>query len=352
MKKVFPHIVLILLLLSIPIVSSPDFDGSFSVFNIPPFQREMIRFVLSILFFYLNLYVLLPYFLPQKKYFPLLLTSIVFFLLMIFASSLFINDNVNFGNFQPPNNATPPVGENPPPMNDVPQNQNTIFKNIFASLLPFSFAFLCSLFLFQSNTQRELEREKAKSDLLNLKYKLQPHFLFNILNSIYSLALIKSNDAPNGILKLSNVMRYIVSETDNDWVNLEKEITYLKDYIALQLIRTDDTLNFKYSEDGDFKHHRIAPMILVNFIENAFKYGFNAEDDSRISIDIKLINNILHFNVFNYIVTEPQEKEGTQIGLKNTLERLKFLYPNRHQIDIKDDGKKFEIQLILTLHTS
>ncbi|WP_435522972.1 histidine kinase [Chryseobacterium indoltheticum] len=105
------------------------------------------------------------------------------------------------------------------------------------------FSFLSSLFIFRNNEKKELERSKA-AELLNLKYQLQPHFLFNILNSIYSLTLLKSDDAANGILKLSNVMRYVVQESSKDFVELTKEIEYLKDYIALQLVRTDNSLDF------------------------------------------------------------------------------------------------------------
>ncbi len=228
--------------------------------------------------------------------------------------------------------------------------KDKLVRNLFVALLPFMFSFLCSLFIYQSRKKQELEEAKAKADLLNLKYQLQPHFLFNVLNSIYSLALTQSEDAPNGILRLSNMMRYVVTESGKDFVPLEKEIQYLKDYIALQLLRTDDTINFKYTENGNFGGLKIAPLILVNFVENAFKYGFNGEDESRITVNISVENHHLMFKVFNFIVNKnEQQLEKTEIGLKNTLQRLKHLYPAQHEMTIENDGKIFSVDLTINL---
>lgn len=145
-------------------------------------------------------------------------------------------------------------------------------------------------------------------------------------------------------------MRYVVQESDQDWVDLEKEITYLKDYIALQLIRTDDSLDFTYSENGSFKSHKIAPLILVNFIENAFKYGFNTEEKSKILVDVSLEKNTLKLRVFNNIVNHTiKEKDNSRIGLRNTIERLKRIYPKRHNIEIKETPTTFDVTLTLDL---
>nr|WP_301287927.1 sensor histidine kinase [Chryseobacterium sp. S0630] len=221
---------------------------------------------------------------------------------------------------------------------------------IFSSLLPFLFSFLSSLFIFKNIEKKELERSKAKAELLSLKYQLQPHFLFNILNSIYSLALFKSDDAPNSILKLSNVMRYVVQESSKDLVKLSKEIEYVKDYIALQLIRTDNSLDFSYTETGETKDLQIAPFILVNFIENAFKYGFNAEETSKIAINIMIEEEQFHFHVFNNIVNRNiTDEESLKVGLKNTLEHLQQMYPGKHSLSMINDGKIFEVDLKINL---
>lgn len=359
MKKLWPHIILIPLLLTIPIVSSPDFDGTLSVFRVSPFQREFIRFALVIIFFYLNLSIFLPKLYAKKKYLPFTLCILISFGIIVFipyylsSEHFFYAGSPSFpGNQAPPNGnmQAPPIGGRPSFGNAGPRNHGSLYQIIFASLLPFLFSFLSSLFIFRNNEKKELERSKAKAELLNLKYQLQPHFLFNILNSIYSLALLKSDDAPNGILKLSNVMRYVVQESSKDFVELDKEFEYLKDYIALQLVRTDNSLDFSYTEIGDTKNLKIAPFILVNFIENAFKYGFNAEETSKISVKAVVQENLLSFSVFNNIVSKKTTDENSlKIGLKNTIKHLDQVYPEKYTLTITNDGKTYDVDLKVNL---
>ncbi|MCS3532638.1 sensor histidine kinase [Chryseobacterium sp. JUb7] len=359
MKKLWPHIILIPLLLTIPIVSSPDFDGTLSVFRVSPFQREFIRFVLVIIFFYLNLNIFLPKLYGKKRYLPFTICILISFGIMVFLPYYLSSEDIFSGQPMSMPQPGPPGfnGKMPPPMNERPPFENFGHKNdgsyhqmIFSSVLPFLFSFLSSLFIFRNNEKKELERSKAKAELLNLKYQLQPHFLFNILNSIYSLTLLKSDDAPNGILKLSNVMRYVVQESSKDFVELNKEIEYLKDYIALQLVRTDNSLDFSYTEIGETSTLKIAPFILVNFIENAFKYGFNAEENSKISVKIIVQEDILSFTVFNNIVnTNFADESSLKVGLKNTTEHLQQVYPEKHTLTINNDGRTFEVDLKINL---
>ena len=339
------HIVLILLLLAIPIVSSPDFDGTLSVFSVKPFQREFVRFCLVVVFFYLNLFVLLPKFFSKQR------TAMYWILVLISFAIVVIVPNL-LTEFVLTNNPPRIPANRMNPGNGPPRNMlnNSLFQKIFSSALPFLFSFLLSMFLFRNEEKKELEKQKAKADLLNLKYQLQPHFLFNILNSIYSLALLKSDDAPKGILKLSNVMRYVVQKSGEDLVLLEKELNYLKDYISIQLIRTDESLDFSYTEIGEPKQLKIAPLILVNFIENAFKYGFNAELDSKIMVSLSIENEQLTMEVFNRKVNQALDNEiQTKFGLRNTLERLKQIYPQKHSIQIKENEESFEVNLKMQL---
>lgn len=358
MKKIVPHIILIPLLLSIPIVSSPDFDGTLSVFRVSPFQREFIRFVLVIFFFYLNLNLFLPKFYSKKKFWGYAVSIVISFSLMVIVPDLLASGNSFSQNIPPAEMRNPfPSGAMPPPMGGRPplpgfgpHNDASYRQMIFSSLLPFLFSLLSSLFIFRNIEKKELERSKAKAELLNLKYQLQPHFLFNTLNSIYSLALLKSDDAPNGILKLSNVMRYVVQESSKEYVDLTKEIEYIKDYIALQLIRTDSSLDFTYTEAGDFKNLKIVPFLLINFIENAFKYGFNAEESSKISVKISVEEKVLNFVVFNKIVNTPVNGENSfKIGLKNTFEHLKQVYPEKHSVKISEKEGIYEVDLKISL---
>lgn len=326
------HIVLVLLLLAVPVVSSPDFDGTLSLFRVAPFQREFLRFALVTAFFYLNLFFLLPHFFSEKK--PL------YFLLVGFCFALIV--------------ALPPLAIPALPMqlpqhdlpNDSPKihNENSFLRNIFAALLPFLFGLLSSLFIYRNRMQRGLEEQKTRAELDGLKYRLQPHFLFNVLNSIYALTITKSEDAPNAVLKLSSIMRYIVSESNADFVLLKREIAYIRDFVALQLLRTDENLKFSYSEDGEADGLLIAPMILINFIENAFKYGYSTENESEIEILVKILSEDLHLNVRNKKINTEQQ-DTFKIGLQNSLQRLTMIYPKSHSVEIIDNEETFSVDL-------
>ncbi len=334
MPKKYYHFLLILLVLSIPVFSSPDFDGSFRMLRVPMFQKGFLEMVLLIIFFYLNYLFLMPQFFYKKKYFWYALMVMVCFLAVVFVPEFIIDDQNRGQRHFPP----PTFGAN-----------NPVF--IFTrSILPFSFSLLSSMFLHISIQKREMEMQKSKAELLNIKYQLQPHFLFNILNSIYSLSLVKSDATPESILRLSNVMRYIVTESEHDLVPLEKEIGYIKDYIELQLMRTDDSLDFSFQEAGNAENLNIAPMILVNFIENAFKYGFNAEKKSKISIVLSISKNWLELNVYNdKVIRNDTGESATYIGLKNTIKRLEELYPGKHSLNIHETTDSFAISLKIDL---
>jgi len=222
------------------------------------------------------------------------------------------------------------------------------FLNYFRAFLPFCFSLISSFYLQLNIKKRETEMQKNKAELLNLRYQLQPHFLFNILNNIYSLSITKSDAAPESILKLSNVMRYVVN--NKEFVSLKDEREYLKDYISLQLIRTDESLDFKFKDEIIDENLKIAPMILVNFVENAFKYGFNAEENSVINIQLSTSGNTLYFSSFNKIVNKNLSKRmTTKIGVKNTLERLQEIYPEKHKIEIKQTDDDYFVDLKIQL---
>lgn len=393
MKNIYYHILLILLLLLIPILSSPELDSNLSLLKSSGFLRDFSRYFLLIVFFYINLGFLLPKLYDKRR---LLLYWVGVFVSYVWISTLpflmFPNQRRNddeFDFFQ--NKISKTAGQSnqnefrdlpPPPPNDfdfIPENgrdftnqkspsdmqgsegrqvgppppmlrQNNFFvRNYVMGILPFLFSFFSSFFLHQSIKKKEMERAKAKADLLNLRYQLQPHFLFNTLNSIYSLILIKSDDASEGILKLSNVMRYIVEESENDFVLLSKELFYIKDYIALQLMRTDESLDFDYKENGVTGNVKIVPMILLNYIENAFKYGVNAEENSKISIEVNVKDETLNFKVFNNIVNHSAADESTKVGMKNTTERLEKLYPGKYTLNVEEMSGTYSVELNLDL---
>lgn len=207
-----------------------------------------------------------------------------------------------------------------------------------------------SLMLRISGRWQQTEREKMNAELSYLKAQINPHFLFNTLNSIYSLAIQKSDETPTAIVKLSGMMRYVLSESANEFVSLEKEIIYIKNYIDLQKLRFEDAISLEFIIKGDSIGKKIAPLMLIPFIENAFKHGVNAEEESLIKINIHITEETLFLSVFNKKVTiNISEENKSGLGIENTKNRLQLLYPEKHKLSIFDTENSFLVELSMNL---
>lgn len=192
------------------------------------------------------------------------------------------------------------------------------------------------------------EKEKVNAELSYLKAQINPHFLFNTLNSIYSLAIEKSDYTATAVVKLSGMMRYVITDASHKFVPLEKEINYISDYIDLQKLRIDSTIKLTFYVSGDVADKKIAPLVLISFIENAFKYGVNAEENSEININIDITKAYLHMRVTNKKVSMKQVQPKSGLGIENAQNRLQLLYPANHKLVIKETKTDFSI--LLSLH--
>jgi len=195
--------------------------------------------------------------------------------------------------------------------------------------------------------RRELQGEKLLSELAFLKSQVNPHFLFNTLNNICSLARKKSDDTESAIIKLSQIMRYMITDSRQDKVGLEEEVEYLNNFIELQKIRLADKVDIRFTIEGDLPVIQLEPLLLIPFVENAFKHGISYNDKSRISIELVTKPGELSFMVEN---SKPSMKDTPKleepgIGLKNVRRRLELLYPGRHQLDIRDTESVYQIML-------
>lgn len=203
--------------------------------------------------------------------------------------------------------------------------------------------------------RQELEKEKVKSELSFLKAQINPHFFFNTLNNIYSLSFIDVPGSQDALLKLSRMMRYLLYETQNDTTLLSKEVSFVRDYIQLMKLRMQESTQIIFHEPENYTDVAIAPMILLPYIENAFKHGISATGDNWISIDILFDNNTLHLMVRNKIYrnnnSEKNFQESSGIGLQNTSRRLALLYPGKFNLDIKEEEPDsiYSVQLKLEL---
>jgi sensor histidine kinase YesM len=214
----------------------------------------------------------------------------------------------------------------------------SIMNNVFGVYSVVSVAAAIKLFKYWFRTQRQksnLEKQNLESELALLRVQINPHFLFNTLNNIDSLVQSNSEKASNALIKLSDIMRYMLYDADNDFVPLENEIEYIKSYISLQQIRqkSSDYTSMEISCKGDGL--LIAPMLLVPFIENAYKHGSKDYKYPGIVIRISCNQGILSLYVMNYFDEAGQKDASQGIGLQNVNRRLELIYPGKYQLDIE-----------------
>ena len=216
-----------------------------------------------------------------------------------------------------------------------------------------------SIGLIMNNYKSTLKNEDLKNKILEsqlqlkeqelkfLKMQIHPHFLFNTLNTLYGFALKKSDDAPEMILKLSNLLDYILYQVDKPLVFLEDEINHIENYISLEKIRFQESLSINFIKETDLKNIQIAPMLLLPFVENAFKHGSQINDVLKINIFLKTTNDFLFFEINNSTKNNSTLKKG--IGLDNIRKRLNMLYNNKHQLNIARNENLFTVQLKISL---
>ncbi|MEP6846342.1 MAG: histidine kinase [Panacibacter sp.] len=202
---------------------------------------------------------------------------------------------------------------------------------------------------------RTVEKElvRSKADIQFLRSQINPHFLFNVMNTLYGTALQENAErTAEGIQRLGDMMRFMLHENNLDFIEMNKEIGYLQNYIALQKLRTQSSSDILIGNniDGQNCHHKIAPMLLLPFVENAFKHGISLKERSWIKIHLQCTEREICFEVHNSIhkksVNDP-EKERSGIGLKNVLERLKLIYAGRYDIAVNEDEKEYTVKLVI-----
>ena len=199
---------------------------------------------------------------------------------------------------------------------------------------------------------KEKETENLKTELAFLRSQVSPHFMFNVLNNMVSLARKKSEQLEPSLIKLSSLLRYMLYETDEEKVLLEREVEYLQSYIDLQKQRFGSKVKVNLCIEKFDKSYLIEPMLLIPFVENAFKHGTGLLPNAEINIELKAKKNLLQFMVNNYYDSSTQEiKDKTSgIGLQNVRRRLNLLYGNEHALLITNKENRFSVSLQLNLH--
>ncbi|MGN7783428.1 sensor histidine kinase [Niabella sp. 22666] len=322
---------------------------------------SFILFVAFYIFiFYLNQHLLMPQLFLKKRYISfttifVLLLSVTFYI-KPFEQTMQMFRNNNRADFRPP----PPGNEErrfPPPDGRVhgrnrgpgPQSNQRID---IVSLILFFMSMAVSAMLVLSKQWRQaesnkalVEAQKANAELAFLKAQISPHFLFNVLNNIYALAITKNEQTASSILRLSNIMRYVTDEARTDFVPVEKEIACINDYIALQKIRLSKKVTVNYTVTGTYGNAMIAPLILMAFVENCFKHGISNNVESEINIRIYVDQDQIRLQTSNPVIKNDDNKSRSGVGLQNVNQRLEHLYKNNYQLTIEPDNMLFKVIL-------
>lgn len=225
----------------------------------------------------------------------------------------------------------------------------------FVSLTLFMVVWAIAMAIRLSQEWRQSERrailseaEKAHAELSFFKAQINPHFLFNTLNNIYALAVSSSAHTAPSILKLSQMMRYITEEATENYVPLEDELACLENYVELQKLRLNAKTSLDFSVKGQAEGIRIAPLILMTYVENAFKYGVSNHRESVIRIAVEILGESVQFFCQNRIIERSKDEERTGVGILNTRKRLDLLYSGSYDLDICNDGEVFTVYLKLS----
>jgi LytS/YehU family sensor histidine kinase len=198
---------------------------------------------------------------------------------------------------------------------------------------------------------QQIEAKQVQTELRLLKTQINPHFLFNTLNNLFGMARKQDPQTADGISGLSHLMRYMIYESNVDLISLEKEIQQINRLIELQKLRfaKDDDIQIDFSIDGEAEKVQIPPMLLIPFVENAFKHGISLSAPSFVRIHLNADEDMLEFSVNNskHFRSDNKEDFGLGIGLQNVSRRLELLYPGNHELAISDGEKVFEVRLVL-----
>ena len=203
-------------------------------------------------------------------------------------------------------------------------------------------------FIRNQNEKKALENANLNAEVNFLKSQINPHFLFNTLNSIYSQAHNKSENTEYSILKLSELLRYVLYDSSENKVELAKDIQYINNYIDLQRMRLSAKITIQYVVKGRLEGHMIAPLLLIAFIENAFKHGISYTNASVINIEIHVFEETLTLLISNPVVERNSFVPGG-LGLKNATRRLDLLYHGKYLLDIQHNDYRHSVNLKLNL---
>ena len=301
------------------------------------FKSNLVTVSLSMALVYVNIYILFPRFILNKKYVSYILYFIlslcIFYLIRTELIYQFINENVW-------------------PESETPQNAYSFNHIIVVFLIGiYDVALVTTIkltadWIFERKRIEQLQEEQMRTELNLLKSQIQPHFFFNTLNNLYALIINKSDDAPRVILKLSDMMQYVLYEVNSPKVALLQEINHIDNYIDIEKMRFHDRIESQLDITGEIEDVEVPPLLFLSFVENCFKHGLKENDNIFIDMSFKVIDrDYLEFklkNNFNPKI-KPNEKHG--IGISNAKRRLNLLFYNDYILETKVINNTYNLLL-------
>jgi sensor histidine kinase YesM len=318
-------------------ISLTGTTANFSVFR--DLVLNLMWLPVNILYSYFLAYFIVPKFLLKGKYVQFILTALLWII-----AGLFINYFFRIYIFIPAQEVLP--------FGAITRGGWQAGTYLMLTLTAANLTTL-KLFKYWLKKQQEwilAEKEKVTVELQLLKAQVHPHFLFNTLNNIYSYSLENSSKTPALILKLSSILSYMLYDCNKDKVRLEKEIEVMRNYIDLEKERYGNRLDISWTVVGELKDKFIAPLLLLPFLENAFKHGLsNQIEKAWLSLEIVTNDNVVKCKMINSKNLDHSEKNGG-IGIQNAMKRLEIIYPDKHELKITDEGIFFVVSLMVNLN--
>ncbi|CAL2088642.1 Histidine kinase [Tenacibaculum sp. 190524A05c] len=312
--------------------------GSYFDDYIYSLKSNLVEFPIHIVLVYINIYYFIPKFLVKKQY-----KTYILCLFLSLGLVYIIRTGLIY--FLVTENIWPEASGNQKAF-----TFNHIVAVIIGELYVVALVTTIKLTVVWINQRKyveELSKVNLQTELKFLRMQIQPHFFFNTLNSLYSLTLDKSDEAPEVVLKLSNIMEYVIYEAKENKVKLSKEINLIQDYIDLQKIRHSNSVDIQLEIKGDLENAEIPPLVLLSFIENSFKHG-KKDGDFYIHIYIKRKKDgAIFFSVENNYVCFTPEKKLNGVGNNNVKRRLDLLYGENYNLNIIKDKAKFKVELLI-----
>ena len=301
-----------------------------------------------VFFYYLNTLFLIPRLLMREKWLIYTITIICFLVIYLFVpkyiASWIAPPEIRTFSFNKPLRGRSRTGNS--------RRSFVDFFNIAIFLLVFTVGTCIAViqrWLQIEENRKETESQKLQTELSFLKSQINPHFFFNTLNNIYSLAVVRSEKTAPAVMKLSSNMRYILTETTQEHVALSNEVDFIKNYIELQQVRLTEKTTVSFSAEGLIDEKIVAPLVFIPFVENAFKYGISTKSNSHIDIKIEALENKIQFFSSNYIVpSENNRMENTGIGINNVKRRLELMYLGKYTLtnETKDNYYLVHLEII------